>query len=54
VLNPDRVSVRGFCGYDETVNIAEDDGGNTEEGSKNKGGIGESHSGVIWGVVSAW
>ena len=40
--NPDRISARGFCGYDEVVNAPEDGGGDTEEGSGIKGGIGKS------------
>ena len=40
MLNPDRISVGGFCGYDEVINTPDDDGGGTEEGSEIKRGIG--------------
>ena len=43
--NPDRISARGFCGYDEVVNTPEDDGGGMEERSEIKGGIGKSPCG---------
>ena len=52
VSNPGRISVGGFCGYGEVVNTPDDGGGDTEEGSEIKGGIGKSPFGSDVGFCS--